>query len=160
MMAPPGLLSMHVRILTPTNCNPSAPDRRVLASAAMTTPRLTRTWMIIAAAAALSTVTACESATPSVVPTSLAPDAGIAACQAAIESYENQDIEVPIAIITGFKASANADLQSAGAEFERIQALAPEDQIDEISALIAAVQRAGTGCAAVGVTLPPDMLAP
>jgi hypothetical protein len=118
----------------------------------------------LAAASALTllALVACsnEPSTPVPQTTTTTPDTGVAACEAALESYESGDdsSQVPPQVIADLKSSGNADLQAVGVAFEEYSSLSEDEILEQLDEILAALSRFGQGCAAVGVELPDEML--
>jgi hypothetical protein len=89
-----------------------------------------------------------------------APDTGIAACQAIIDDKNSEALLPPAEVIAGLKSSADGNLKAAGQSLESVAALPAEERAAALGQLSATAGQIITGCAAVGVPLPSDMLPP
>ncbi len=87
-----------------------------------------------------------------------APDTGIAACQAIIDGKNSEELLPPADVLAGLKSSADSNLQTAGQNLEQVAALTGEEQLAALEAIPETIEQIATGCAAVGVPLPADML--
>jgi hypothetical protein len=83
-------------------------------------------------------------------------DPGVAACEALLAQTERDSLDDLLSdgIVTGLKASANADLQAAGSTIEALAALPPEQQPAAAPQVATVLAQIAAGCLALGVTLP------
>ena len=68
--------------------------------------------------------------------------------------------KVPAAVIVGLKTSRNADLREVGDKFEEFNGFSDDEVLAHLDEIIAMLGKLGTGCEAVGVPLPDEMVNP